>query len=360
MIFQAFTQADACTTRKYGGTGLGLAISARLVKMMRGRIWVESQPGQGSRFHFTVPLGLSKARAAQSVPLVIPSLVGLPVLIVDDNATNRRILVEMTAWWGMKTEAAESGPEALQHMSAALDRGTPFTVTLIDACMPGMDGFQLAEQIKRDPRLETAAIMMLTSAGQRGDAARCRELGISAYLLKPIGKVELREAILTVLKQHSAGTGESRLVTRHSLRTHRQGLRVLVAEDNPVNQALVLRALEKMGHTPVLAENGHQALALWESQPFNVILMDVQMPELDGLAAAAAIREREKASGDHIPIIAMTAYAMKGDRERCLAAGMDGYLSKPVSINDIRKTLEAITPARSHQDTPASSAGIAP
>ena len=329
VIFEAFAQADGATTRNYGGTGLGLAISAQLAGMMGGRIWVESATGQGSTFSFTVRLGVAVAPQNASVALLHDELLHLPVLIVDDNATNRRILVEMTHGWGMQPTSARGGSDALILLNRAKQDGTIFRLALIDGNMPGMDGFELAERIKRDPQLSGATIMMLTSSEYQGDAARCRELGIAAYLVKPIRKSELLTAILTVLGHQTASLPE--LVTRATLGKTRSSLHILVAEDNPINQLLIVKLLQKMGHIPLLVANGREALEVLERERFDLVLMDVQMPEMDGFSATKEIRNAEKATGKHVPIIALTANAMKGDEETCLAAGMDGYLAKPVS-----------------------------
>jgi len=345
LIFEAFAQADASTTRKYGGTGLGLAITSQLVKMMRGRLWVDSEPGQGSTFHFTAHFGLAPAPTKPHALRETVCLRDMPVLVVDDNATNRRILEAMLTHWVMQPTLAEGGREALGYMDAARNAGKPYPLVLIDAQMPDMDGFALAEQIKRDPTLAGATIMMLTSAGQRGDAARCRELGIAVYLIKPIRQSELLEAILLALGRPSREGERPAVLTRHSLREAGRKLCILVAEDNVVNQALVVRLLEKQGHTVEVARNGKEALAILENstcREFNCVLMDVQMPEMDGFEATAVIRQKEEASGLHLPIIAMTAHAMKGDGERCLAAGMDAYLSKPIDARHLLATIEAL------------------
>ena len=340
VIFQAFAQEDSSTTRKYGGTGLGLAICSRLVSMMGGRIWVDSAPGKGSNFQFTLRFGKVKSPSVEVVPARPEELVGLPVLIVDDNRTNRRILTEMTAGWGMQACTAESGEVALEALKEAQQQHRAIRLAIIDANMPGMDGFELAEQVKKNPLLTRAIIMMLTSSGWHGDAARCREVGISAYLLKPISKSELLLAIRKLLghaPDKEAKVTEGAPATKMYL-----GLRILVAEDNAVNQALIMRVLEKMGTSAVLARNGREAVEIWQKKKFDLIFMDVQMPELDGFGATAAIREIEKTTGEHIPIIAMTAHAMKGDRERCLEGGMDGYISKPVNFAEVRETLERV------------------
>jgi signal transduction histidine kinase/CheY-like chemotaxis protein len=346
LLFKAFSQADSSTTRKYGGTGLGLVISARLVELMAGKIWVESSDGEGSTFHFTVRLAVAGAKAQPTSTALTAELQGLSVLVVDDNETNRRILCEMTRKWGMRPCAAESGTTALAALETARQRGDRFRVILIDGQMPVMDGFELGEKIQkrmmRDGEAE-ATLLMLTSGGQPGEANRCKQLGIAAYLLKPILEADLLAAILTALSQRQVEKSASpALVTRHTLRESARKLRILVAEDNAVNQAVIIRVLQKMGHTPVLAQNGKEAVALALAETFDLVFMDVQMPEMDGLTATAAIREREKDSGTHLPIFAMTAHAMKGDRERCLEAGMDGYLTKPVRFSEIEQALAGL------------------
>jgi two-component system sensor histidine kinase/response regulator len=272
------------------------------------------------------------------------------VLVVDDNETNRRILCDMTRGWGMKPSAAASGAIALVALETAKQKGDSFRVILIDGQMPVMDGFELAEKMREQAKSHAGStettVLMLTSGGQPGEADRCRQAGISAYLLKPVLKADLLAAILAALGQTLTETDASlALVTRHSLRESSRKLRILVAEDNAVNQAVILRVLQKMGHTPVLAQNGKEALALASTEKFDLVFMDVQMPEMDGLAATAAIRESEKTSGARLPIFAMTAHAMKGDRERCLEAGMDGYITKPVRFSDIEETLSGLARA---------------
>jgi PAS domain S-box-containing protein len=343
-IFEAFTQADSSITRKYGGTGLGLAISTRLVKLMAGRIWLESESNKGSRFHFTAKFGLAKGPQPEAAPLAEVNLQGTPVLVIDDNATNRRILEAMLKSWSMQPTLVERGHEGLVAMRRAKDMGKTFPLILLDAQMPGMDGFTVAERLKEDPSLAGSAILMLTSAGQRGDAARCRELGISAYLVKPIRQSELLEAILVVLGQPSQRKDHPDLVTRHTLREARRKLRLLVAEDNAINRELVMRLLQKHGHTVMTVTTGREAVDLLDKDAANcdIVLMDVEMPDMDGFQATAIIREKEKVSGKHLPIIAMTAYAMKGDRERCLAAGMDGYMPKPIRHQDLFETIQTL------------------
>jgi signal transduction histidine kinase/DNA-binding response OmpR family regulator len=348
LLFKAFSQADSSTTRKYGGTGLGLAISTRLVGLMAGKMWVESSEGKGSTFHFTARLAVAEGKAQSASPALVAELQGLSLLVVDDNETNRRILCEMTRGWGMRPCAAESGAIALAALETAQNED-PFRLVLIDGNMPVMDGFELAEKIRKRTKRRGEAkttVLMLTSGGQPGEANRCRQVGISAYLLKPVLKADLLAAILAALSQRQVEMSASpALVTRHTLRESARKLRILVAEDNTVNQVVIIRALQKMGHTPVLAQNGKEALALARAEKFDIVFMDVQMPEMDGLAATAAIRESEKTSGTHLPIFAMTAHAMMGDRERCLEAGMDGYIAKPVRFSDIEQTLSSLASA---------------
>ena len=339
LIFEPFTQADGSITRQYGGTGLGLAISSQLVRLMEGQLWVESEMGHGSTFHFTARFGVDRGASAESMPMAALEVQALPVLVVDDNATNRRILAEMLTHWQMQPTAVASGAAALASMQQARAAGTPFPLVLLDAHMPELDGFALAAQIKQDAALAEATIIMLTSGGQRGDAARCRELGIAAYLTKPITQSELWEALITALGKPVWQARRSPVVTRHTLREARPRLRILLAEDNPVNQKLAVRILEKDGHTVVVVGDGQAALTALAQQAFDLVLMDVQMPVLDGLDATAAIRKGEQTSGGHLPIVAMTARAMKGDQERCLAAGMDGYVAKPIKRDDLDTVL---------------------
>jgi two-component system, sensor histidine kinase and response regulator len=341
-IFEAFSQADGSMARKYGGTGLGLTICSRLASMMAGEIWVESEPGEGSTFKFTLKLETQSSPASRRTPLEPEQLRNLHALIVDDNFTNRSVLSGMLTRWGMRPTAVEGGRAALQALEVAKSTGHPFPLVLLDGQMPEMDGFTLAEIIRKDPSLVGGAmVMMLTSTGHLGDAARCRELGISAYLVKPIRQGELLEAVCNVLKQAS-GDESSRLITRHSLREERNKLRVLLAEDNAVNQTLAVRILEKRGYSVTVAGNGREALAALQKEEFDLILMDVQMPEMDGFETTAAIRQTEKQSGKRIPIVAMTAHALKGDEERCLAGGMDGYVSKPIRTNELFATIERV------------------
>ncbi len=351
MVFDSFSQADTSTTRHYGGTGLGLTISRRLVGMMGGRIWVESEVGAGSRFNFTVRLGTATKPAGLESSASPAILDGVKVMIVDDNRTNGRILQGLVERWGMKPTVVSDGAQALIELSVAQLANDPYGLILTDMHMPRMDGFGLVEQIKQKPELSTATIMMLTSGGQRGDVARCGELGIAGYLLKPVRQAELRKAIERAL-QVRMHQGPIPIITSTSLQREIgavKSLHILLAEDDRINQKVAMRLLEKRGHQVVLACNGKEALAAMARHSFDLVLMDVQMPEMDGLAATMAIREQEKLTGFHQTIIAMTAMALKGDRELCVAAGMDGYVSKPIDAKELDVALENFMEHRQEQ-----------
>jgi two-component system sensor histidine kinase/response regulator len=333
-IFEAFSQADGSMARRYGGTGLGLTICARLVEMMGGRIWVESETGAGSTFHFTAWLAVQKELAASPTLLEPEQLRGLTVLVVDDNFTNRRVLVGIIDRWGMQPTAVEGGRAAIAVLEMASSAGRPFALILLDGQMPEMDGYTLAKHIQDNPALVGATIMMLTSADQLGDAAICRRLGISGYLVKPVRQSELLDMICKSLQPIAPSAREFPPASRGGPRPASEA-RILVAEDNAVNQRLALRLLEKRGYAATVVGDGRAAMTILEEQEFDLVLMDIQMPEMDGFEATAAIREREKSSGRHIPIIAMTAHALKGDQERCLAGGMDAYISKPIRTEEL-------------------------
>jgi two-component system, sensor histidine kinase and response regulator len=337
-LFEPFEQADTSTTRHYGGTGLGLAISRRIVGLMGGSIWVESRVGEGSTFYFTVRLGIGQVR--QHAPL-LGDLNGLPVLIIDDNGTNRRILHEMTRHWGMLPDDADSGPAGLQMLEAAAHSGNPYLLVLLDEQMPGMGGLEVIEHIRMHQSLRGATIVMLTSSDQASSAARCRQLGVSTYLIKPVKPAELLGMIRrTVGARQPAAPARASASAR--IANGRQ-LLVLVAEDNIVNQKVTVAMVERMGHRAIVVADGSDAIERWNQGDIDVILMDVQMPKMDGFDATRRIRQQEQAKGGHVPIVAMTAHAMTGDRERCLQSGMDDYVSKPVNRARLEQALARCT-----------------
>jgi two-component system, sensor histidine kinase and response regulator len=341
LVFEAFAQVDNSTTRKFGGTGLGLAISERLVGMMGGRIWVESEgEGRGSTFHFTARFGTSTSRACKPVLQPHSALRDAPILIVDDNATNRLILARTISKWSMQPIAVGSGREALAELRRRKDLGSPVRLVLLDCHMPEMDGFETAAEMQRHPELATP-IIMLRSAGAPGDSARRRRSGIAVCLNKPVHQGELLQAIRGIV--HPAADAAAPGVPPADRDSAARPLRVLLAEDNPVNQALTMRLMEKAGHSVTIANNGKQALSALERSSFDLVLMDVQMPDMDGFAAVASIRQGERDTGAHIPVVAMTAHAMKGDEEKCLAAGMDGYVPKPIDRERLYQVIGRVT-----------------
>jgi len=352
-IFEAFEQADGSMTREYGGTGLGLTISSRLVELMGGRIWVESQLGHGSRFHFVLRFVVQKPIAKSTLPNDAEILRDMRVLIVDDNATNRQILLKMIESWHMAPTAVDSGARALVALGEARDLERPYLLILLDAHMPDMDGFTLAAAIKSHTDWKPTTVMMLSSVGPGIDALRCSELGVAAYLTKPIRRGELLDAILSALGTPAEQETSSPIILPALARRNR--LRVLLVEDNAVNQLVALRLLEKYGHVVRVAVNGRKALEALETDSYDVVLMDVQMPEMNGWQATQAIREKEKTTGEHIPIIAMTAHVMKGDEERCLAAGMDSYLTKPIRVPELLAQLDGIGNFKFSSPTPLTS-----
>src|SRR6266404_951978 len=334
-IFQEFTQADASMTRRYGGTGLGLAISRRLVGLMGGELAVTSEVGQGSEFGFALTFPLEAAQAAARATV---SLGGRRLLVVDDNETNRRIVRDMLGAEGMAVHEAPRADAGLEALRRAARAGAPYDLAILDAQMPDRDGFELATAVRADRALKATRLLILTSAGQRGDGERCRQLGIQAYLTKPIARADLVEAVGTVLAGTASAPGEVDLVTRHSIAESRHALRILLAEDNPVNQQVATAMLVKRGHQVDVVGNGREAVAAVAQESYDLVLMDIQMPEMDGFEATEKIRALPQ--GRTLPIIALTAHALSGERERCLARGMTGYLAKPFKAHDLFSAVE--------------------
>ncbi len=338
-VFEPFEQADSSTTRRFGGTGLGLAISTGLVELMGGRIWLESEPGRGSTFHFVVPVEITALGAAEPAPVPATNVHDLRILVVDDNATNRTILEEVLTNWHMRPEVASCADEALAMLRSAAAEADPYHVVLADCHMPDADGFALAECIQHEPQITSAMILMISSSDKPGDISRCEQAGVTAYIMKPVKQSELFDAIVASLRM-APSEDDRAAVLAPSERRPVGSLKLLLAEDSVVNQKLAVALLERAGHRVTVAENGRIAVDRVAAESFDVVLMDVQMPVLDGLEATAAIRAREKENGGHVPIIAMTAHAMKGDREQCLAAGMDGYVAKPIRGEELLAALE--------------------
>jgi len=334
-IFQEFTQADASMTRRYGGTGLGLAISRRLVALMGGELAVTSEVGSGSEFSFTLHLPLEAAQAAARATV---SLGGRRLLVVDDNETNRRIVRDMLGAEGMAVHEAPRADAGLEALRRAARARTPYDLAILDAQMPDQDGFELATTIRADRALKETRLLILTSAGHRGDGERCRQLGIQAYLTKPIARADLVEAVGTVLAGTASAPGGADLVTRHSIAESRHALRILLAEDNPVNQQVATAMLLKRGHQVDVVGNGREAVDAVGKESYDLVLMDIQMPEMDGFEATEKIRALPQ--GRTLPIIALTAHALSGERERCLARGMSGYLAKPFKAHDLFTAVE--------------------
>ncbi|MEK6596999.1 MAG: response regulator, partial [Gemmatimonadota bacterium] len=331
-IFQEFSQADVSTTRKYGGTGLGLSITNRLVTMMGGELTVVSTPGEGSEFSFSLPLQVVES-GSELLPGKPIALGGVPTLIIDDNSTNRRIIREMLAPTGIRADEAPDGETGIERMRTAHREGRAYRLVILDGQMPGLDGFDVAQLIRSDDDLGSTRLMMLTSGGRPGDGQRCRDLGITGYLSKPTSRAELLETVTAVLRGEAPGAGKAPLITRHLIEEQRVKIRILLAEDNPVNQAVAATMLRKRGHEVVVVENGQLAVDAVSRERFDVILMDVQMPVMDGLTATRAIRALPEMAD--LPIIAVTAHALQEERDRCLASGMSGYLSKPFKPHDL-------------------------
>ena len=350
-IFDAFSQADASTTRQFGGTGLGLTISSHLTKLMGGRIWVESTLGQGSVFHVVVPFAESQRPARSEPPADVESLRNRSVLVVDDNATNCRILHDVLVQWGMVPTVVNHGEDALRALQVAVDTNRPFSLVLLDHQMPQMSGLDVAARIRGSASLAPTVILMLSSTDPQS-AEDARTLGINASLIKPVRQAVLLRAILAALDRQAQPAVAKALPP--PLPVDGRSLRILVAEDNAVNTKLIRALLDVRGHVTYAVTNGREAVATVETagEAFDLALMDVQMPEMDGLEATAAIRLAEAGTSRHLPIVALTAHAMKGDREACLAAGMDGYLSKPVHAADLFALIESLVPGDAPVEAP--------
>jgi two-component system, sensor histidine kinase and response regulator len=368
IIFKAFMQADGSMTRQHGGTGLGLAISTQLVELMGGRIWVESQVGKGSVFHFTVVCGFLEKPDLRTGKLDPMLLEGISILVVDDNHTSRHHLEDTLQRWGMKAEGVASSSEALQLLEKARGMGSPYTLVLLDAYLSGIDCFELARQIRGESKEHDTALILLTGTGQRGDSSLCREIGIEGYLTKPVQPMEMQSALVALLQAKQIHPGGQSLITRHSvtelLRSQEEptqvelerSLEILLVEDNAVNQKVATRLLEKMGHRAALAVHGQEAVKKYGEGKFDLILMDIQMPVMDGFEATSEIRQIQKERQEHTPIIAMTAHAMKEDRNRCLAAGMDEYISKPVDSKQLKLVISRLFTPSSGSESPAAPA----
>jgi len=337
-IFSPFVQADGSTTRRFGGTGLGLAISSGIVQQMGGHLKVASQPDHGSRFEFTASFGRGTDLAPAAAPVKPERLKGLRTLIVDDNHTNRRILEEMTRHWGMIPVAVDGGRKALDELERARLANTSYDLLLLDAMMPEMDGFMMVEALAHQPQISRATVIMLSSVAQANESDRARRLGIAGVLIKPVTQAELLKEILAILGKRILETAPRPAAPAKAARS----LRLLMAEDNPINQQVARNFLTQRGHEVVIAGNGLEAVAIAQDSVFDLILMDIQMPEMDGLEATARIREMQRIQGRHTPIIALTARAMKEDVEHYLASGMEAFISKPFTRAEFLKVIEQV------------------
>ncbi|HKV93385.1 MAG TPA: response regulator [Candidatus Angelobacter sp.] len=351
-IFEAFEQADTSTTRNYGGTGLGLTISSRLVEMMQGRIWAESEEGKGSTFHFTARFATCNQIVPNQIEEDLKSLRDKRALVVDDNATNRRILQQMLSNWAMRVDLAESGARALKMLQQIATADDQYCILLLDRHMPGMDGFMLLEAIRQAKILDPAAIIMLTSGDQPDDLRRSRELSVAEYAIKPISQSELLKLVLRAVASYRPLGQKTTPAVQASMSHQQRALQILVAEDNGLNQKVALGMLGRLGHTVTIANNGREAVQAYQQCEYDLVFMDIQMPEMDGFHAAELIRRQQAKDGRKVPIIAMTAHAMTGDREKCLAAGMDDYISKPINYERVRDVIfkNVPEPAEAHAE----------
>jgi CheY-like chemotaxis protein/HPt (histidine-containing phosphotransfer) domain-containing protein len=351
-IFDKFTQADASTTRKFGGTGLGLAISRRLVEMMGGRLWAESTVGKGSTFHVEVSLPVDTAAAAAAAPpeVALADLAGRHVLVVDDHPVNRDVLDGILRGWNMRTGLADSGPAALAAQAAARQAGDPFSLAVVDACMPEMDGLEVCRRLLADPAPHLKAVVMLSSTDHGCQAARCRTMGVHSYLIKPVRQAELLKVLLGAVGKSLESSKEAAPAGESTVR--RPPLHVLLAEDNLVNQEVATALLQELQCSVVLACNGLEAVSAIQREHFDLVFMDLEMPEMGGLEATAKIREWEQATGARTPIIAMTARAMKADLDGCLQCGMDDYITKPVSGRRLAEAIDKVVRTESAETAP--------
>ena len=334
VIFDVFTQGDGSMTRKYGGSGLGLAICLQLVELLGGRIWVESKVGAGSKFHVSLNYALPPASEKEPGPSAPPDMTGRSALIIDDNGSSRRILSRMLSAWNLKVSESENAGRAITILDQSRLAGAPYSALLIDPYLPGSDSFILMDYLKQNPQAVKTAIIMLGSKSSRGDASPWIKMGVSNYLAKPVKSSQFLEVLNAIMGNSRPAEAQKEKVPVPQVQS-RNRYRILVVEDNAVNRKVAFHILEKQGHQVVEVENGKEALAALERHIFDLILMDVQMPVMDGFEATAAIRNKEKTSGAHIPIIALTAHAMKGDRDRCLQAGMDDYICKPLDPKEV-------------------------